>query len=157
MTGYTLEYDREAHIATGSCTGVYAEDLEGLDLSGTTHMDIGAYPGDPWTFTDVTGNYNDLAGTVDDEITLRYINVTADALSKPYGQPDPELTYQVTAGSLLESDEFSGELTRQPGEAPGTYAILLGTLSLPYYYQLDYIGADFTINGVRLLLPMIRR
>jgi hypothetical protein len=33
------------------------ESLAGLDLSGTTHTNAGSYS-DSWTFTDVTGNYN---------------------------------------------------------------------------------------------------
>ena len=155
VTGYTLEYDRQAHTASGSCTGVAGEELEGLELSGTTHTEIGSYADDPWTFTDSNGNYNEQAGTVDDEITLRFITVTADMLSKPYGQPDPELTYQVTSGSLLEGDAFSGELSRQPGERVGSYAILLGTLSLPDYYQLGFQGADFNITGSIFLFPMM--
>ena len=42
--------------------------LAGLDLSGTTHTNAGDYLADPWTFTDVTGNYNDTSGTVHDKI-----------------------------------------------------------------------------------------
>jgi hypothetical protein len=41
--------------------------LAGLDLSGTTHKAADAYV-DTWTFVDVTGNYNDRSGTVDDQI-----------------------------------------------------------------------------------------
>src|SRR6185369_11555288 len=43
--------------------------LAGLDLSGTTHTNAGNYAGDPWSFTDVTGNYNNTSGTVDDAIS----------------------------------------------------------------------------------------
>jgi hypothetical protein len=150
VAGYSLEYDREPHTAVGSCTGVMGELLEGLDLSGTTHTEIGIYQNDPWVFTDVTGNYNDLNGTVNDEITLRFVTVAADALSKPVNSADPELTYQVTVGSILTGDAFTGGLVREPGESVGTYAILQGTLALPDYYQLTYVGADFTITGVRL-------
>src|SRR6267142_1692605 len=52
------------------CTtkGVLNESLSGLDLSGTTHTSAGDYPSDPWTFTDVTGNYNNKSGTVHDHI-----------------------------------------------------------------------------------------
>jgi hypothetical protein len=68
ITGYTVTYDGNAHTATGSCKGVDGFDLAGLDLSGTTHTAAGTYDDDPWTFTDVTGNYNDTSGTVDDHI-----------------------------------------------------------------------------------------
>ena len=42
------------------------------------------------------------------EITPRPITVTADAKSKVYGDPDPALTYQVTAGNLVGSDDIDG-------------------------------------------------
>jgi hypothetical protein len=154
VTGYSLEYDREAHTASGICTGVLDEELAGLDLSGTSHSDVGTYAGDLWSFTDVTGNYNDQNGSVDDEITKRFVTVSADPVSKVFFQPDPPLTYQVTAGSLLVGDSFSGELTRQPGEDIGTYAILQGSLSLPGYYQLNYQGAEFSIIGFTYFWPL---
>jgi hypothetical protein len=69
VTGYSVQYDGNPHTATGSATGVNGESLAGLDLSGTTHTNAGNYAGDPWTFTDVTGNYNNTAGTVDDAIS----------------------------------------------------------------------------------------
>ncbi len=55
------------HTATGSVTGVLGESLAGLDLSGTTHTNASNYT-DTWMFTDVTGNYNNDSGTVNDVI-----------------------------------------------------------------------------------------
>jgi hypothetical protein len=68
VTGYSVVYDHIAHTATGSCTGVKDEALSGLNLNGTTHTEPGDYINDPWTFTDVTGNYNNTSGTVHDNI-----------------------------------------------------------------------------------------
>jgi hypothetical protein len=157
VTAYMVEYDKQAHTATGSCLGVMDENLAGLDLSGTTHTDVAIYLADPWTYTDATGNYNDKAGSVDDQITKRLVTITADPQTKHIGQPDPVLTYQVTSGSLLAGDTFSGTLTRQPGEKSGTYAILLGTLSLPDYYEVTYVGANLTIFGNATYLPMMHK
>ena len=57
------------HTATGTCKGVDGTTvLAGLDKSGTTHTNAGTYNADPWMFTDVTGNYNDTSGTVNDQI-----------------------------------------------------------------------------------------
>jgi hypothetical protein len=156
VNGYNVEYDGEAHSAGGSCTGVWDEPLAGLDLSNTVHTAVGSYE-DSWTYTDQTGLYNDISNVVNDEITLREITVTADAQTKVYGQSDPELTYQVTVGSLLTSDEFSGGLTRVSGENVGSYAILQGTLSLPDYYHLNFVGATLTITGHVIWIPIIRR
>lgn len=70
VTPYNVTYDGEPHTAAGTATGV-GEDgsLDGLNLSGTTHTDVGTYEGDSWTFTDETGDYNDNSGTVDDNIS----------------------------------------------------------------------------------------
>src|SRR5207302_1543621 len=70
IAGYHVTYDGSSHTASGACIGVGGplDVLSGLDLSGTTHTDSGDYPADPWTFTDVTGNYNDTSGTVHDTI-----------------------------------------------------------------------------------------
>ena len=61
VTGYTGVYDGAAHGATGIATGVLGEALAGLNL-GASFTNV---PGGiaSWTFTDVTGNYNNAAGT----------------------------------------------------------------------------------------------
>ncbi len=79
-------------------------------------------------------------------IDLRAVTVTADAKSKTYGDADPALTYQITSGSLVTGDSFSGALSRVPGENVGTYAILQGTLALSTNYTLTYVGANLTIT-----------
>src|SRR5207249_3167212 len=69
-------------------------------------------------------------------ITKRAVTVRADAKSKTYGDADPALTYQITAGSL----------SRAAGENVGTYAIAQNTLALSTNYALTYAGADLTIT-----------
>ena len=76
-------------------------------------------------------------------ITKKTLSVTADAKAKTYGQADPELTYTVTG--LVGDDTLTGELTREPGEAKGTYAIRQGTVAASDDYVIDYTGADLTI------------
>ncbi len=78
-------------------------------------------------------------------ITYRSITVTADNSTKLYGDPD-NLTYQVTSGSLVTGDTFSGALSHTGGEDAGTYPITLGTLSVNGNYTLNFIGATLTIN-----------
>src|SRR5439155_199315 len=79
-------------------------------------------------------------------ITKRAVTVTTDAKSKTYGDADPGLTYQITAGSLAFSDAFTGALSRAAGENVGTYAIAQNTLALSTNYTLTYAGADLTIT-----------
>ncbi|GHT39040.1 hypothetical protein FACS189437_01310 [Bacteroidia bacterium] len=69
------------------------------------------------------------------------VTVTATALSKVYGENDPELTYTAVPADVT----FTGELVRANGENAGTYAIKQGTLSAANYV-IKYVGADFTIN-----------
>ena len=79
-------------------------------------------------------------------INKRPITITADAKSKIYSESDPALTYQVTSGSLVFGDIFTGALSRVTGELVGTYAIQQGTLGLNNNYILTYIGANLTIT-----------
>jgi parallel beta-helix repeat protein len=67
VTGYNVTYDSNSHTATGTATGVKGEVLSGLALSGTTHTNA-CTTTDTWTFTDVTGNYNNASSTVSDSI-----------------------------------------------------------------------------------------
>src|SRR5439155_18649234 len=79
-------------------------------------------------------------------ITARPITVTADAKTKVYGNTDAALTYQITSGTLVVGDSFTGALTRVAGEAVGTYSIQQGTLALSTNYVLTYVGANVTIT-----------
>ncbi|SDE51502.1 gliding motility-associated C-terminal domain-containing protein [Mucilaginibacter pineti] len=78
-------------------------------------------------------------------ITKKTIMVSANALSKTYGDADPALTY--AADALGFSDTFSGTLTRVAGEGVGTYAISQGSLALnTTNYNLNFTGSNFTIG-----------
>ncbi len=80
------------------------------------------------------------------------ITITATAKSKTYGDADPQLTYTITAGSLVGSDAFTGSLARVAGENVGTYAINQNTLALSVNYALTYIGAGLVINKATLTI-----
>lgn len=73
------------------------------------------------------------------------VTVTADAVSKTYGDDDPVLTYTV-APALVPGDAFSGALSRAAGENVGAYAVAQNDLALSDNYVISYTGADFTIN-----------
>ena len=105
VTGYDVVYDAAAHTATGSCLGVEGETLAGLDLTGTTHTNAGSFT-DSWSFTDGTGNYNDTAGSVADQIDrANSITVlTFEAGPYVYRGTDFAATARVTGiGGLDES------------------------------------------------------
>ena len=69
VTPYSVIYDGKSHTATGKATGINNADLSaGLNLTGTTHTNVGTYNNDPWTFADPNNNYNSASGSVNDAI-----------------------------------------------------------------------------------------
>ena len=92
------------------------------------------------------GNFAASSSTGTLHVNPRPITVTADAQSKTYGDADPALSYQITSGSLVNGDSFTGSLTRLAGNNVGTYAVQPGTLSLSTNYTLLFAGANLTIN-----------
>jgi hypothetical protein len=94
------------------------------------------------------GNY-DLAfidGTLN--IAARALTVTTDDQTKAYGDDEPVLTFQITSGSLVDGDSFSGALARVAGESVGTYAIQQGTLTAGANYDLTCVEGTFVITPV---------
>ena len=102
------------------------------------HLVTATYDGDAY----FTSSY----GSQTVNVVHRPITVTADPKTKVYGGLDPQLTYQITDGSLVFGDTFTGGLTRASGEDVGFYAVLQGTLALPVDYDLTYIGDTLTIT-----------
>ncbi|MBQ1363020.1 MAG: hypothetical protein IIY43_08235, partial [Oscillospiraceae bacterium] len=94
------------------------------------------------------------SGSKDVVITPKPATVIADAKSKSYGEPDPKLTYEAeglvkttNAEGIEMAEQLTGELSREPGENAGTYAIRLGNLQeANHNYALTFVGADLTIT-----------
>ena len=156
-SGQSKVYGDADPALTYSLTGgtLATGDTLGGVLSGSLTRASGeSVAGSPYAIQQGTlaanGNYN-LTYVANGEtfaITARPITVTADAQSKVYGNADPTLTYQVTSGSLVSGDSFSGALTRASGEsvAGSPYAIQQGTLAANGNYSLTYVGANFNIT-----------
>src|SRR5205823_6482579 len=81
VTPYDVTYDGDPHIASGTAKGVKAESLSGLDLSHTTHTNAGTYNTDYWSFSDSTGNYNNVGNTI---ITDHVAKADATVVVTPY-------------------------------------------------------------------------
>lgn len=84
-------------------------------------------------------------------ITPAPLTVRADDARKPEGEPDPLLGFR--ALGLLGGDTpavaLAGALQRDPGEAPSTYAIRLGSLAAVHgNYAITYVPGQFTIDAV---------
>ncbi len=84
------------------------------------------------------------------EIIKANIEVTADDLSKSYGETEPELTYQITSGMLVGSDALSGSLIRTSGEDVNSYTISEGTLTAGPKYNMSFVTGSMVINKVEL-------
>jgi hypothetical protein len=132
---------------TATVTGaVEGGDTIHYTLSTTAQMlsNVGDYPIVVTLGTNPNYSVTKTDGTL--TISARPVTVTADDRTKTYGDADPVLTYQVTGGSLVGGDAFTGALTRAGGESVGTYAIQQGTLALSSNYTLTFVGANLTIN-----------
>ena len=80
-------------------------------------------------------------------MTARPITVTADDISKLFGEADPLLTFRVGGAGLVNGDLLSGLLVRDTGEAVGVYTIRQGTLGDPNYI-IEFFPGIFTIDPV---------
>ena len=82
VTPYTVSYDGMAHSATGTATGVLAENLSSLLTITSTHTNPGIYT-DSWSFAGNT-NYFASSGTFTDTITPTISSVSTTTPSGAY-------------------------------------------------------------------------
>ncbi|MGK2742182.1 beta strand repeat-containing protein [Tepidicaulis sp. LMO-SS28] len=117
-------------------------------LSRAAGDDAGAYAINTGSLS-AGGNYTIVLSGADFTITPAALSVTANALSKIYGEADPTLTYSYSG--LVNGDDasiFTGALSRAGGEtvAGGPYSIGQGSLSAGGNYTVSFTGADFAIT-----------
>jgi hypothetical protein len=82
------------------------------------------------------------------DVLSRPTTITANALSKKYGDADPALTF-ICDPPLLPGDEFTGTLARDAGENPGSYPVKLGTLTAGDNYTISFLPGLLTITGIK--------
>ena len=82
-------------------------------------------------------------------IAPRPITITVAGKTKTYGDADPNLTWGITGGSLVGSDQFTGGLTRAAGENVGSYPIS-STLALSTNYALTVVPGSLSITPRRI-------
>ena len=81
-------------------------------------------------------------------INQRPITVTATNKTKIFAESDPLLSYTVTTGNIVGSDQLTGAITRAPGETLGSYNITRGTLDNGNY-NITFITGTFRITGAQ--------
>ena len=129
-----LTYKAEGLVGSDKLTGALARDKG---------ENVGSYAITQGTLA-ATGNYSLTFTGAKLTINRKALTVTADAVSKTYGDKDPELTYK--ASGLVGNDKLTGALARDKGENAGSYAITQGTLAATGNYSLTFTGAKLTIN-----------
>jgi filamentous hemagglutinin family protein len=156
MTGVTVTVDDKSKTYDGTAyTGfTYTASDPGAVFDGTLGSDLTS--SDAGTYTIANGLYSgqfgyDIAvntGTL--TIDPRTITVTADAVSRAYGDTNPTFTFGYSG--LVAGDDgsvFSGALSTAADETTGvgSYAIGQGTLSAGGNYAIGYTGANLTVDA----------
>jgi hypothetical protein len=161
ITAKDKEYDgtTAATILTHTLEGVIDGDEVQLTDGTASFEDKNAGTQKKVTATGLTlagpdkGNYS-ITGTAETkaDISRRPIAVAADPQTKVYGPGDPPLTYQVTSGSLVAGDAFTGALTRDPGEdvSGSPYPVKKGSFDAGANYDLTFTGSKLTITKAPL-------
>ncbi len=114
-----------------------------LETTATQTTDVGTYAITKGSLS-VSSNYNIVdfkPGTL--TIAQRVISVTADPVTRTYGEANPTLTYTIRKGSLVNGDLPKGSLETTATQTTdvGTYAITRGSLSVSSNYLIENFTA----------------
>ena len=91
-------------------------------------------------------------------IIQREIIVSSGTGSKLYGDADPDLTYNIYSGTLIDGATITGALIRDPGETAGLYAVRQGTLTITDpNFKLTYQGGNFEIQRAPLSITIFNK
>ncbi len=104
---------------------------------------IGTYAVSGSTLSNSNYNIQLVGGVL--TVTPRTITVTADSASKRAGQGDPALGWNVTQGNLVGGDTLQVNVSRDAGEAPGSYVV--GASAQP--------NANYTVTTIDGVLTIV--
>ncbi len=130
-------YKSSGDVAASSFTGT---------LSRSPGENVGNYAIGQGTLT-AGANYSITYVPANLTILAKTLTVTANAVSKTYGDPDPALTF--TYIGSVSTPTFTGTLSRAAGANAGVYSITIGNLQAANY-TITFVGANFTINKAPL-------
>jgi flagellar motor protein MotB len=133
--GFTFVVTTGSLFGTDSFTGSLGRAVG--ENVGTYNITRGTLANSNYTITYVTALLT---------INQRPITITAANKNKIFGQSDPTLTYSVTSGNVVNSDNFTGSITRAVGETLGNYNITRGTLDNGNY-NITFVNGTLTITG----------
>ena len=122
-----------------------------LATDATTTSNVGSYGITQGTLA-ASSNYSlsYTAGTL--SVAARPLTVTADSLSRLYGNANPSPTYTVGGDGLVNGDTLSGSLATDATTTSnvGSYGITQGTLAASSNYSLSYVGGTLTVSPAPL-------
>jgi hypothetical protein len=109
-------------------------------IENNLNINIGEY-----ALTMVADNTNYNVTVIDGTLKIkkREVKIEVEDTVKAYGDRDSEIKFTADVPGLA----FTGKLTREPGEEPGEYRILLGTLKAGENYELILSDATLTIDA----------
>lgn len=149
--GYTGTYDGASHEGatvtvtdppTGATVVFYNEESGNYEYASSPKFkNAGNYT---VKFKVTAPGYADYLGEANVVINKADVTVTADNLTKVYGEDDPQLTYK-TSG-LVEGETLEGSVTRESGNNAGTYAITQGTLAGGDNYNVNFVPGSLEIT-----------
>ena len=145
--GYEGEYDGKSHAASASASvtegttisyqvgnGEWTTEAPGIKDVGEQTVNVKAE----------NANYETTETNVTLKVTPKAVTVTAENTGKTYGAADPELTAQVSG--TLDNDTVRYTLSREKGEAVGTYKITPAGAESQGNYKVSYETGIFTIS-----------
>jgi filamentous hemagglutinin family protein len=100
-----------------------------------------------------SGNYQLTLNNGNLVITPRALEISADVLSKIYGQADPALGWEITGGSIVDGDTLVVAVSRDEGRDVGTYAVRInveGDVVSSGNYQVTTVDGSLEINPAAL-------
>ncbi len=136
-------------LVNGDTSGIFTGSLA---TTGSATSNVGIYPISQGTLS-AGANYAISYTGANLTVTTAPLTITADPLSKIYGDALPSLTYGYSG--LVNGDTstvFTGSLatTATASSNVGTYPISQGTLTAGSNYSISYTGANLTVTTASL-------
>ena len=141
----SLTYNGSAQKPTATATGTVNSDAITVNVTGEQTAAGTGYIATASSLTgDKAGNYTlPAANTTSFSIGRKTLQVTAEDKTINAGESDPALTY--TSDGLVSGDNITGALSREEGDAVGSYAITQGSLTAGGNYEISFTEGTFTI------------
>lgn len=132
-----------AFTLAGAVSTIAAGEKATLTVQAKTGLAAGEYTDN----IKITYGKNELSIPVTVNVSKRAITITADNKEKTYGNANPQLTYQITSGSLIKGDSIDVTLSTsaKTDSDAGTYEIEV-TTGTNDNYDITPVNGTLTVN-----------